>query len=117
MPSNLIVRITELNLTEFDFGSSAAYKISMENTIIWTVLFHYNSAFMNLKYRIGMTRYTGHQPVARPLPAPKTAQTQNKHKQTSMPRLGFEPTTPAFEGAKSAHALDCADTVIVCILM
>jgi hypothetical protein len=27
-------------------------------------------------------------------------QTQNKHKQTSMPRVGFEPTIPEFERAK-----------------
>jgi hypothetical protein len=34
--------------------------------------------------------------------------------QTSMPRVGFEPTIPAFEGAKTFHALDRADTVIGC---
>jgi hypothetical protein len=31
-------------------------------------------------------------------------QTQNKHRQTSMPRVGFEPTIPAFERAKTVHA-------------
>jgi hypothetical protein len=39
-------------------------------------------------------------------------QTQNKHEQTSMPRVGFEPTIPAFERAKAVHALDSAATVI-----
>jgi hypothetical protein len=39
-------------------------------------------------------------------------QTQNKQKQTSMPRLGFVPTISAFERAKTAHALDRAVTVI-----
>jgi uncharacterized membrane protein len=29
-----------------------------------------------------------------------------------MPRVGFEPTTPAFERAKIVHALDRAATVI-----
>jgi hypothetical protein len=29
-----------------------------------------------------------------------------------MPRVGFEPTIPAFERAKTVHALDCAATVI-----
>jgi hypothetical protein len=29
-----------------------------------------------------------------------------------MPRVGFEPTIPAFELAKTVHALDCAATVI-----
>jgi hypothetical protein len=32
--------------------------------------------------------------------------------QTSMPRVGFEPTIPAFERAKIVHALDLAATVI-----
>jgi hypothetical protein len=29
-----------------------------------------------------------------------------------MPLMGFEPTIPAFEQAKTVHALDCAVTVI-----
>jgi hypothetical protein len=29
-----------------------------------------------------------------------------------MPRVGFEPTIPAFERAKTVHVLDCAATVI-----
>jgi hypothetical protein len=52
------------------------------------------------------------QPVARPLPTHGTAQTQNKHTQTSMPQVGFEPTTPVFERAKTVHALDRVATVI-----
>jgi hypothetical protein len=38
---------------------------------------------------------------------------QNKRRQTSMPRVGFEPTTPVFEGAKRIHASDGAATVIL----
>jgi hypothetical protein len=38
--------------------------------------------------------------------------TQNKRMQTSMPRVGFEPTIPAFERAKKVHTLDRAATVI-----
>jgi hypothetical protein len=52
------------------------------------------------------------QPVARPLPAYRTAQTQNKCTQTSMPKVGFEPTTPVLERAKTVHVLDHAVTVI-----
>jgi hypothetical protein len=52
------------------------------------------------------------QPVARPLPAPRTAQTQNKRTQTTMPQVGFEPTIPVFERAKTVYALDRAATVI-----
>jgi hypothetical protein len=29
-----------------------------------------------------------------------------------MPPMGFEPTTPVFERAKTVHALDCAASVI-----
>jgi hypothetical protein len=37
---------------------------------------------------------------------------QNKSIQTSMPWVGFEPMIPAFERAKTVHALDRAATVI-----
>jgi hypothetical protein len=47
----------------------------------------------------------GNQLVARPLPTHRTTQ-------TSMPRVGFEPTIPVFERAKTVHALDRAATVI-----
>jgi hypothetical protein len=56
----------------------------------------------------GRTPWTGDQPVVRPLPT----QTQNKRRQTSMSCVGFEPTIPAFERAKTVHALDRAPTVI-----
>jgi hypothetical protein len=63
-------------------------------------------------YTVSRTPWTGDQPLARPLPANRTAQTQNKRTQTSMPRVGFEPATPVFERAKTFHALDRAATVI-----
>jgi hypothetical protein len=50
----------------------------------------------------------GDQPVARPLPARRTAQTQNKGTQTVMPQVGFEPTIQALEEAKAVHALERA---------
>jgi hypothetical protein len=46
-------------------------------------------------HTVGRTPWTVDQPVARPLPTHRTTQTQNKHTQTSMPRVGFEPTTPS----------------------
>jgi hypothetical protein len=49
----------------------------------------------------------GDQPVARPLPAHRIAQTQ-----TAMPQVGFETMIPVFEGAKIVHDLDRAVTVI-----
>jgi hypothetical protein len=71
--------------------------------------------FLNL-YTIGTIPWTGDQPVARPLPAHRTAQTQNKRTQTSMPRMRFQPTIPVFERGKTAHALDRAATVIGILL-
>jgi hypothetical protein len=63
-------------------------------------------------YAVSRTPWTGNQPVSRLLPIHRTAQTQNKRTQTSMPWVGFEPTTPAFEWEKRVHALDLAATVI-----
>jgi hypothetical protein len=54
----------------------------------------------------------GDQPVARPIHAHRTTQTQDKRTQTSMPRVGFEHTIPAFERAKRVHDIDRAATVI-----
>jgi hypothetical protein len=54
----------------------------------------------------------GDQPVARPLHTHRTTQTQNKPIQTSILLVGFEPTTPAFERAKTLRALDLAATVV-----
>jgi hypothetical protein len=67
---------------------------------------------LDLSYTAGRTPWTADQPVARPLPTHGTAQTQNKRTQTSMPQVGFEPTIPMFERAKTVHALDRAVTVI-----
>jgi hypothetical protein len=52
---------------------------------------------------VGRTPWTGDQPVARSLPAHRSAQTQNKCTQTSMPQVGFEPTIPVIERAKTIH--------------
>jgi hypothetical protein len=71
----------------------------------WPLFF----SFLTL-YTVGRTPLTGDQPVARPLPTHRS--TQNKRTQTSMPRVRFEPTIPAFERAKTVHALDRAASVI-----
>jgi hypothetical protein len=63
-------------------------------------------------YTVGRTPWTGDRPVARPVPTQRTIQTQNKHAETSMPRVGFEPKIPVFERAKTVHVLDSAATVI-----
>jgi hypothetical protein len=56
---------------------------------------------------VGMTPRTGDQPCH------KAATYTGQHKQkkrglTSMPRVGFEPTSPLFDRAKTFHALDRA---------
>jgi hypothetical protein len=63
-------------------------------------------------YTVSRTPWAGEQPVVRPLPAHRTAQTQNKRRQTSMPQVGLELTIPLFEQAKTVHALDRAAAVI-----
>jgi hypothetical protein len=67
--------------------------------------------FLNL-YTVGTTPWTGDQPVAMPLPTHRTTETQNKRSQTSVPLVGFEPTIPVFERAKTVHDLDRAATLI-----
>jgi hypothetical protein len=67
-------------------------------------------------YTVGRTLWMGDQPVARQLPAHRTAETQNKRTQTSIPQVGFEPTIPVFEQAKTVHALESTATVIGCSL-
>jgi hypothetical protein len=58
---------------------------------------------------VGRTPWTRDQPVARPL----STQTQNKRRQTSIPWVGFEPTIPVFERAKTVHACDRNAYVLV----
>jgi hypothetical protein len=53
----------------------------------------------------------GDQFVARRLPYIQGKHKQIKGRQTSMPRVTIEPTTPAFERAKAVHGLACAATV------
>jgi hypothetical protein len=41
----------------------------------------------------------------------RATQTEKKRGHTSMPRVGFKPTIPVFERAKTFHALDRTATV------
>jgi hypothetical protein len=69
-------------------------------------------AARHIIYTVGRIPWTGDQPVARPLPRHRTAQTQDKRTQTSMPRVGFKPTIPVFERAKTVRTLYRAAIVI-----
>jgi hypothetical protein len=66
-----------------------------------------------IPYTVCMTPWTGDQTIARPLSTHRTAQTRNKGTQTSMPRVGFEPTNPMFEQEKNVHASGGTTTLIV----
>jgi hypothetical protein len=63
--------------------------------------------FLNVRHSVGLLGR-----VISPAQSRYLTQAQNKPTQTSMPRVGFEPTIPAFERAKVVHALDPATTVI-----
>jgi hypothetical protein len=63
--------------------------------------------FLNLRHSVGLLGLGISPSQGRYL-----TQTQDKHKQTTMPRVGSEPTIPTFEPAKTVHALYRAVTVI-----
>jgi hypothetical protein len=62
--------------------------------------------FLNLRQSVGLLGWGSARRKA------ATYHKQNKYRQTSMPLVGFEPTIPAFERAKTFHALNRAATVI-----
>jgi hypothetical protein len=59
--------------------------------------------FLNLRHSVGLLGR-----VISPSQGLYLTQTQNKHRQISMPRVGYEPRIPVFERAKTVHALDRA---------
>jgi hypothetical protein len=63
--------------------------------------------FLNLKHSVGLLGR-----VISPSQRRYLAQTHNKYRETSIPRVGFEPTILAFERVKTVHASDRAATVI-----
>jgi hypothetical protein len=66
--------------------------------------------FVNLRQPVGLLG-RGISPTQDPC-LHRTTQTHNKHKQTIMPCVGFEPTIQAFERAKAFHALNRAAIVL-----
>jgi hypothetical protein len=63
--------------------------------------------FLNLRHSVGLLGR-----VISPSECRYLTQTQIKHKQTSMPLVGFEPTIPALERAKTVYTLDRSAAVI-----
>jgi hypothetical protein len=63
-------------------------------------------------YTVGRTPWTGDQPLVKSRYLHTEQHKQNKRTQTSMLEVGFEPTIPASEWAKTVHVLERAATVI-----
>jgi hypothetical protein len=96
-----------LSLIHHEYCACSGY-IYGSTAIFWALAAF---QFLNL-YTISTNTWTGDQTVARPLSTHRTAQTQNKRKQTSMSLVGFEHTTLVFEETTNIFALDRAATVI-----
>jgi hypothetical protein len=81
--------------------------------LLYSPLFYLGHFFsLLILFTVGRTPWEIDQSVAGPLPICRTAKTQNKCTETSMPRVELEPTIPALEWAKRVHAFDRATTVI-----
>jgi hypothetical protein len=63
--------------------------------------------FLNLRHSVGLLGR-----AISPSQGRYLTRRPNKYRQTSMPRVGLEPTISAFERAKAVHAVDRAATVI-----
>jgi hypothetical protein len=55
-------------------------------------------------YSVSRTPYREDQPISRPLPTCRGQWKQNKYTQTSMPLMGFQPTTPADSSCLRPHS-------------
>jgi hypothetical protein len=91
------------------------YSTKFPSLLLWLYspfLGHGRFISLFILYTVGRTLWTGDQPVAIPLPTHRTTQTQIKRTQTSMNGVGFEPTIPVLERAKTVHASDRAAIVI-----
>jgi hypothetical protein len=99
----------EVIYTDLTLMLMSNFRIIMNDSraLCWTL-----ATFGTSIYTVGRIPWTGDQPVAWPLSTHRTTQTLNIHTQTSVPRVGFKPTTPVFDQAKTVHALDRAAAVI-----
>jgi hypothetical protein len=61
--------------------------------------------------RINVELWTGYEPCHKAATYKRQEKAQKKRRQTPMPGVGFEPTIPVFERAKTFHALESAAAV------
>jgi hypothetical protein len=87
--------------------------LSLLLLMLYSRLLHLGRFFSFLiLHSVGRTPCSEDQPVARPQPTHRTTETQNRHIQTSMSRVEFEPKTPLFNREKTVYFLDRVATVI-----
>jgi hypothetical protein len=85
-------------------GQNELFSFSLALQPPWALAFDFQ---FHDHFTDGRTAWTNDQPVARPLPKHRRTQTQNKHiHQISMPYVGFKPTIPTSERAKTVNVLD-----------
>jgi hypothetical protein len=85
--------IKEINILLYLYGSIALVRP-------WLVFW-----FIDTIYTVSINHWMKDQPLAKPLPANRNTQTQNKLTQTFMPQVVFEPTIPVIECAKDSLCL------------
>jgi hypothetical protein len=94
------------------YPSNRTLRKNRSAALCWSLAasFHYLYLYLYL-YTVGKTPWTG---SSRRTAAAQTqnTNTERTHTQISIPRLGFEPTTPVFERARTVRALGRAATVI-----
>jgi hypothetical protein len=81
------------------------------SVLSWQLFFFFFLNFVIL-FTKGIKTWTWDKPIAMPIPKHRTAHTQNKRTQKSMPFVRFEPTTPGFEQANTVHTVDRAASVM-----
>jgi hypothetical protein len=112
VPIACIIIFLKIPPAQFYFLFIYYYSLALSSELAPT-LEHRADFSVSQSFTDARTPWTGDHLVARPLPKHRTIQTQkNAHTyQTSMPWVGFEPTIPASERAKTVNALDHSDTV------
>jgi hypothetical protein len=96
-------RWTKFRFLYFDFMTYE--RMSYLSTALQSFLVDLGHFFSSsIPYTVCRTPRRGNQPVAKPLPTHRTTKTQKKRTQTFIPRVGFEPTIPAFKQVQTVHA-------------
>jgi hypothetical protein len=85
-------------------------KISDMTPSILSQLWKIFDGTYNFLYTVSRSLWTRDELVKKSLPTNRTRE-RNINTQISVPRVGFEPTNPAFKRAKRVHSSGCASTM------